>query len=54
MQFFLASGDQYFTQHLFSQLDLLPGWASIATKRVGQAGGPLTFEFELSEQELDW
>ena len=54
MQFFLASGDRYFTKQLFTQLDLLPEWAIIASKRVGQAGGPLTSEFELSEQELDW
>lgn len=53
-QFFLASQDTYFTYHLFSQMELLPGWASMAIQRVGDVGGPLSYEFELEEQELDW
>lgn len=35
-------------------MELLPGWARMASQRVGDVGGPLSYEFELEEQELDW
>jgi hypothetical protein len=36
------------------QLELLPSWTFLALQRVGSPGGPVSEEFEVSEEELDW
>lgn len=36
------------------QLELLPDWTVIAAERVGDVPGPLSHEFELTNEELDW
>lgn len=53
-QLYLASSDKHVVHHLTIQLELLPGWTTLVTQRVGEPDGPLTEEFELTEEELDW
>ncbi|KAK4698617.1 hypothetical protein P7C70_g7656, partial [Phenoliferia sp. Uapishka_3] len=53
-QFFLSSRDTYFAYHLFSQLEVLPQWTLLASQRLGDTPGPMSQEFEVSVQELDW
>lgn len=53
-QLYLASSDKHVVHHLTIQLELLPNWTILACQRVGDPGGPLTSEFELTEEELDW
>jgi len=53
-QLYLASSDKHVVHHLTIQLELLPNWTVLASQRVGDQGGPLTSEFELTEEELDW
>lgn len=40
--------------HLTLQMELLPTWTFMAVQTVGQPGGPLSSEFEVSDEELDW
>ncbi|KAI5480564.1 Zn(2)-C6 fungal-type transcription factor [Pseudohyphozyma bogoriensis] len=50
---FVDSLDKHVLYHLFTQLDVLP-WVSLAVQRVGEPGGPISPEFEVSELELNW
>ncbi|KAK4052634.1 hypothetical protein OIO90_004262 [Microbotryomycetes sp. JL221] len=53
-QLYLASSDKHVVHHIAVQLELLPGWIELACQRMGSPGGPVSNEFELTEQELDW
>ncbi|KAK4046324.1 hypothetical protein OIV83_006154 [Microbotryomycetes sp. JL201] len=53
-QLYLASSDKHVVHHIVVQLELLPGWTEIASQRLGSPGGPVSHEFELTDQELDW
>lgn len=33
---------------------MLPDWTVWAAQRIGTPGGPLSEEYELTENELDW
>lgn len=40
--------------HVFWQLELLPNWTAFALQRLGEAGGPESADFEVTETELNW
>lgn len=35
-------------------MELLPNWTFMAVQTVGQPAGPVSTEFEVSNEELDW
>jgi hypothetical protein len=39
---------------MLMQLEMLPDWTTYAAQRVGSPGGPISQEYELTEDELDW
>lgn len=51
---YLSSQDKHVVHHLTMQLELLPSWTTLAVQTVGQPGGPVSAEFEVSNEELDW
>ncbi|GAA5917029.1 hypothetical protein JCM5296_001820 [Sporobolomyces johnsonii] len=53
---FVDSLDKHVVYHLFTQLEALPKWATMAPQREGEMTefGPLTAECVLTETELDW
>lgn len=55
-QVFVDSLDKHCVYHLFTQLECLPNWATLATQRVNEMTpyGPLSEECALTETELDW
>ncbi|GAA5979054.1 hypothetical protein JCM5350_004217, partial [Sporobolomyces pararoseus] len=53
-QLYLASQDKHNVFHLILRLELLPNWTSLAAARIGSPGGPISEEFEASQEELDW
>jgi len=36
------------------QLEPLHHWTELVALRIGQPGGPLSDEFEVSEEEVEW
>ncbi|GAA6005386.1 hypothetical protein JCM10207_002964 [Rhodosporidiobolus poonsookiae] len=48
------SQDKHNVFHLLLRLNSLPSWTTLAAMRIGEPGGPITDEFELSEEEGDW
>ncbi|GAA6057400.1 hypothetical protein JCM3770_000745 [Rhodotorula araucariae] len=53
-QLYCGSQDKHNVFHLLMQLAPLPNWAELVTLRIGQPGGPLTDEFEVNEEEVEW
>ncbi|BGP24743.1 zn(2)-C6 fungal-type transcription factor [Rhodotorula toruloides] len=53
---FVDSLDKHCVYHLFTQLECLPNWATLAAQRVDEMTpfGPLSEECALTETELDW
>ncbi|GAA5886126.1 hypothetical protein JCM6882_004273 [Rhodosporidiobolus microsporus] len=53
---FVDSLDKHVVYHLFTQLEALPDWATMAAQREGEMTefGPLPGECALTEVELDW
>jgi hypothetical protein len=50
---YIGSRDPHMTYHVVWQLEMLPNWTTIAVQRVGEPGGPVSPELEVSEVELD-
>uniref|UniRef100_A0A0K3CDM4 BY PROTMAP: gi/472585859/gb/EMS23401.1/ C6 transcription factor [Rhodosporidium toruloides NP11] gi/647395744/emb/CDR37411.1/ RHTO0S02e14554g1_1 [Rhodosporidium toruloides] n=1 Tax=Rhodotorula toruloides TaxID=5286 RepID=A0A0K3CDM4_RHOTO len=48
------SQDRHNVIHLLMHLVPLSNWTSLVAMRIGQPGGPLNEEFEITEEELDW
>ncbi|GAA6041182.1 hypothetical protein JCM8097_008330 [Rhodosporidiobolus ruineniae] len=48
------SQDKHNVFHVLLRLSILPNWTTMASLRIGQPGGPLSDEFELTEEESDW
>lgn len=46
--------DPHLTHHVIFSLEVLPNWTAIAVQRYGEADGPLSFDLELTDEELDW
>ncbi|GAA5929182.1 hypothetical protein JCM1841_006226 [Sporobolomyces salmonicolor] len=53
-QLYTASQDKHNIFHLLLRLEALPDWTSLVSLRIGAPGGPLTDEFEVTQEELDW
>jgi len=53
-QLYLASQDKHNVFHLLLRLEILPDWTEVVAKRIGSPGGPISDEFEASQEELDW
>ncbi|GAA5827864.1 hypothetical protein JCM3770_006897, partial [Rhodotorula araucariae] len=53
-QLYLQSQDKHLVHHMLMQLEMLPDWTTWAAQRVGQPGGPIAVEYEVSVEELDW
>ncbi|BGP51267.1 hypothetical protein JCM10450v2_007196 [Rhodotorula kratochvilovae] len=53
-QLYLQSQDKHLVHHMLMQLEMLPDWTTWAAQRVGQPGGPVAEEYEVSVDELDW
>ncbi|KAL8290343.1 hypothetical protein RQP46_002601 [Phenoliferia psychrophenolica] len=51
---FLGSADKHIVYTLTLQMEAMSNWTQIACQRVGTPGGPPSFEFEVSEEELEW
>ncbi|BGP40239.1 hypothetical protein JCM10449v2_004197 [Rhodotorula kratochvilovae] len=53
---FVDSLDKHCVYHLFTQLEALPGWATMVAQREGEPTdfGPLPAECALTDVELDW
>ncbi|KAK4704521.1 hypothetical protein P7C70_g1686, partial [Phenoliferia sp. Uapishka_3] len=47
------SHDWHNLYHLFIQADVIP-WIPLVVQRVGDVGGPISSEYEVSSIELDW
>ncbi|CEQ40459.1 SPOSA6832_02080 [Sporobolomyces salmonicolor] len=52
-QLYTASQDKHNIFHLLLRLEALPDWTSLVSLRIGAPGGPLTDEFEVTQEELD-
>ncbi|GAA5920953.1 hypothetical protein JCM3775_004019 [Rhodotorula graminis] len=53
-QLYLQSQDKHLVHHMIMELEMLPEWTTWAAQRVGQPGGPVSEEYEVSVDELDW
>ncbi|GAA5914825.1 hypothetical protein JCM6882_007284 [Rhodosporidiobolus microsporus] len=53
-QLYLQSQDKHLVHHMLMQLEMLPDWTNMAAERIGEPGGPISDEYELTENELDW
>ncbi|GEM12030.1 C6 transcription factor [Rhodotorula toruloides] len=53
-QLYCNSQDRHNVIHLLMHLVPLSNWTSLVAMRIGQPGGPLNEEFEITEEELDW
>lgn len=53
-QLYCNSEDRHNVIHLLMHLVPLSNWTSLVAMRIGQPGGPLNEEFEITEEELDW
>ncbi|GAA6030790.1 hypothetical protein JCM8097_008877 [Rhodosporidiobolus ruineniae] len=53
-QLYLQSQDKHLVHHMLMQLEMLPDWSTLAAQRIGQPDGPISEEYELTENELDW
>lgn len=53
-QLYLQSQDKHLVHHMLMELEMLPEWTMWAAQRVGQPGGPVSEEYEVSVDELDW
>ncbi|GJN93184.1 hypothetical protein Rhopal_006231-T1 [Rhodotorula paludigena] len=53
-QLYLQSQDKHLVHHMLMELEMLPDWTVWAAQRIGTPGGPLSEEYELTENELDW
>ncbi|GAA5859997.1 hypothetical protein JCM1840_001833 [Sporobolomyces johnsonii] len=53
-QLYIASQDKHNVFHLLLRLEALPDWTTLVSLRIGAPGGPVTDEFELTQEELDW
>ncbi|GAA5853267.1 hypothetical protein JCM8547_000261 [Rhodosporidiobolus lusitaniae] len=53
-QLYLQSQDKHLVHHMLMQLEMLPDWTRLAAQRTGSPGGPISQEYELTEDELDW
>ncbi|GAA5905370.1 hypothetical protein JCM6882_003140 [Rhodosporidiobolus microsporus] len=53
-QLHFSSQDKHNVFHLMLQLDVLQNWTTLATLRIGQPGGPISDEFEVTEEEVEW
>lgn len=51
---FTKSQDRHVVYHIVTQLELLPNWTHLAMQQVGDEGGPISEEFAVSSQELEW
>lgn len=54
LQLYLASQDKHNVFHLILRLELLPEWTTMVAARIGSPGGPISEEFEATQEELDW
>ncbi|KAK4056107.1 hypothetical protein OIO90_002838 [Microbotryomycetes sp. JL221] len=50
---YLTSVDKHVLFHLLNTLEVVPLWTAIAAQQVGDPGGPLSEEYEISFDELD-
>ncbi|KAM0752855.1 hypothetical protein T439DRAFT_346629 [Meredithblackwellia eburnea MCA 4105] len=46
--------DRHLLYHMVIQIQLLTPWVQMVVQRVGEPGGPVSPEYEVSELELDW
>jgi len=46
--------DEHMVFHHVSQLEHNPDWTRMALQRVGEAGGPVAYDEELTEEEVEW
>ncbi|GAA5903225.1 hypothetical protein JCM5296_001211 [Sporobolomyces johnsonii] len=53
-ELYITSRDPHMTYHVFWQLELLPNWTDLVCQKHGEAEGPESPDFEVSETELDW
>ncbi|GAA6008707.1 hypothetical protein JCM11491_003406 [Sporobolomyces phaffii] len=53
-QLYLASQDKHNVFHLILRLELLPNWTTMVAARIGAPDGPISEEFEATQEELDW
>jgi hypothetical protein len=50
---YTGSRDPHITCHIVWQLEILPHWTAMAVQPIGEPGGPVLPELEVSEVELD-
>ncbi|GAA5849707.1 hypothetical protein JCM9279_001986 [Rhodotorula babjevae] len=53
-QLYCGSENKHNVFHLLMQLEPLRHWTELVALRIGQPGGPLSDEFEVSEEEVEW
>lgn len=53
-QLYCGSQDKHNVFHLLMQLAPLGNWTELVALRIGQPGGPMSDEFEVSEEEVEW
>ncbi|GAA5848732.1 hypothetical protein JCM8547_004611 [Rhodosporidiobolus lusitaniae] len=53
-QLHISSQDKHNVYHVLLQLGVLPDWTTLVNLRIGQPDGPLSEEFEASDEEGDW
>ncbi|GAA5937964.1 hypothetical protein JCM3775_002408 [Rhodotorula graminis] len=53
-QLYCSSENKHNVFHLLMQLEPLLHWTELVALRIGQPGGPLSDEFEVSEEEVEW
>ncbi|GAA6013193.1 hypothetical protein JCM8202_003054 [Rhodotorula sphaerocarpa] len=53
-QLLCGSRDKHNVFHLLAQLSPLTAWTTLVTLRIGQPGGPISEEFEVTAEEVDW
>lgn len=54
LQLLCGSRDKHNVFHLLAQLSPLTAWTTLVTLRIGQPGGPISEEFEVTAEEVDW
>ncbi|BGP13100.1 hypothetical protein JCM10213v2_001019 [Rhodosporidiobolus nylandii] len=53
-QLHCSSQDKHSVFHVMLHLNVLPDWPRLVALRIGESGGPLSEEFEVTPDEGDW